>query len=86
LGEEHSLGRGRLMERAQRGDREAFHRLFEDVGPFIGRFLRRRIGDNTELEDICQETMIRSLQVQAYLPTRAAVRALALCNCSQSER
>jgi RNA polymerase sigma-70 factor (ECF subfamily) len=58
LGEEDSVSRRRLMERAQRGDREAFHSLFEDVGPVIERFLRRRIADNAELEDICQDTMI----------------------------
>ena len=46
------------MERAQSGDREAFHSLFEDIGPLIARALRRRIADNTELEDICQEAMI----------------------------
>lgn len=46
------------MERAQGGDREAFHLLFKDVGPLITRFLRRRLSDNSEIEDISQEAMI----------------------------
>jgi RNA polymerase sigma factor (sigma-70 family) len=46
------------MERAQGGDREAFHLLFKDVGTLITRFLRRRLSDNSEIEDISQEAMI----------------------------
>jgi RNA polymerase sigma-70 factor, ECF subfamily len=46
------------MERAQGGDRGAFQTLFQDVGPLITRFLRRRMSDNSEVEDICQEVMI----------------------------
>jgi RNA polymerase sigma-70 factor, ECF subfamily len=58
LDDEKSVSRAQLMERAQRGDREAFHILFKEVGPLITRFLRRRLADNTEIEDICQEVMI----------------------------
>jgi RNA polymerase sigma-70 factor (ECF subfamily) len=46
------------MERAQNGDREAFQSLFEEVGPLIMRFLRRRLTDETEAEDVCQEVLI----------------------------
>ena len=58
LDDQKGLSRARLMERAQGGDRDAFHILFKDVGPLITRFLRRRLSDNTEIEDICQEAMI----------------------------
>jgi RNA polymerase sigma-70 factor (ECF subfamily) len=53
-----SLNRARLMERAQGGDREAFQALFQDIGPIITRFLRRRVRDQTDVEDVCQEALI----------------------------
>jgi RNA polymerase sigma-70 factor (ECF subfamily) len=59
------------MERAQGGDRDAFHSLFEDVGPLITRFLRRRLSDSTEIEDICQEAMIAVYRSRhTYQPER----------------
>ena len=59
------------MERAQRGDREAFHSLFKDVGPLIERFLRRRISGISDLEDICQEAMIAVYKSRhTYQPER----------------
>ena len=59
------------MERAQGGDREAFHSLFKDVGPLITRFLRRRVSDNTEIEDISQEVMIAVYKSRhTYQPER----------------
>jgi RNA polymerase sigma-70 factor (ECF subfamily) len=56
--DEKDASRSQLMERAQGGDRGAFQTLFQDVGPLITRFLRRRMSDNSEVEDICQEVMI----------------------------
>jgi RNA polymerase sigma-70 factor, ECF subfamily len=58
LAGEKSISRAQLMQRAQAGDREAFHALFRDIGPLITNFLRRRLADKTEIEDICQETLI----------------------------
>ena len=46
------------MERARSGDREAFHVLFQEIGPLMTRFLRRPLIDRTELEDVCQEVLI----------------------------
>jgi len=46
------------MQRAQTGDRDAFHALFRDIGPLVTDFLRRRLADKTEIEDICQEILI----------------------------
>jgi len=59
------------MGRAQGGDREAFHILFKDVGLLIGRFLRRRLSDNSEIEDICQEAMMAVYKSRhTYQPER----------------
>lgn len=52
------MTRAQLMERARSGDREDFHALFEEIGPVITRYLRRRMADRTELEDVCQEVLI----------------------------
>jgi DNA-directed RNA polymerase specialized sigma24 family protein len=51
------VDRAQLMARAQKGDREAFHTLFKDIGPFITRSLRQRLPGG-EVEDICQEMLI----------------------------
>ena len=55
---EKGAGRAQLMERAQNGDKAAFQSLFEQIGPLVMRFLRRRLTDETEAEDVCQEVMI----------------------------
>jgi RNA polymerase sigma-70 factor (ECF subfamily) len=46
------------MQSAQHGDKEAFRTLLQEVRPVIARFLQRRIPDQLELEDACQETLI----------------------------
>jgi RNA polymerase sigma-70 factor (ECF subfamily) len=46
------------MERAQAGDKEAFQALFGDIGPLITRFVRRRVFDEAEVDDVCQEALI----------------------------
>ncbi len=59
------------MEQAQGGNREAFHTLFKEAGPLITRFLRRRLSDNAEIEDICQEVMIAVYKSRhTYQPER----------------
>lgn len=59
------------MAQAQGGDREAFHLLFRDVGPFITRFLRRRMSDTSQIEDVCQEAMIAVYKSRhTYEPAR----------------
>jgi RNA polymerase sigma-70 factor (ECF subfamily) len=69
--DEKSVSRARLMARAENGDREAFHALFTDIGPLITRFLRRRLPDQTEVEDICQEAMIAVYKSRhTYQPER----------------
>jgi RNA polymerase sigma-70 factor (ECF subfamily) len=49
-----------LMARAQRGDREAFRALVHEIGPVITHLLRRKINDSSEIEDVCQETLVAS--------------------------
>src|ERR1700674_4751255 len=55
---EKSAGRMRLMERAQNGDKEAFRTLFDEIGPLITMFVRRRVFDQAEVDDVCQEALI----------------------------
>ena len=55
----------------QDGDREAFRVLFEEIGPLITRFVRRRMADQTEAEDVCQEALIAVFRSRhTYQPTR----------------
>ena len=71
LDDEKSVSRARLMARAENGDREAFHALFTEIGPLITRFLRRRLPDQTEVEDICQEALIAVYKSRhTYQPER----------------
>jgi RNA polymerase sigma-70 factor (ECF subfamily) len=66
-----SVSRLQLMARAQAGDREAFHALFKDIGPFIIRSLQRRLPDSREVEDICQEVMVAVYKSRhTYQPNR----------------
>jgi RNA polymerase sigma-70 factor (ECF subfamily) len=59
------------MERAQQGEREAFHDLFEEIGPLITRFVRRRLFDQQQVEDVCQEVLIAVYQSRrTYQPAR----------------
>jgi len=69
--EEKSRSRQRLMERAQNGDREAFQVLFQEIGPLITGFVRRRVRDQTEVEDVCQEALVAVYNSrQTYQPAR----------------
>jgi len=55
---ERRKNRAELLRRAQEGDKEAFQTLFEDIGPLLTRFVRHRIFDPAEVEDVCQETLL----------------------------
>jgi RNA polymerase sigma factor (sigma-70 family) len=59
------------MERAQQGEREAFHALFKEIGPLIARFVRRRLFDQQEVVDVCQEALFAVYQSRhTYQPAR----------------
>jgi RNA polymerase sigma-70 factor (ECF subfamily) len=65
------VDRARLIERAQGGNREAFQALFRDIGPVITRFVRRRVLNQAEVEDVCQEALIGVLKSRhTYEPGR----------------
>jgi RNA polymerase sigma factor (sigma-70 family) len=69
---EKNLRLARLMERAQDGDREGFRVLFEEIGPLITRFVRRRMADQMEAEDVCQEALMAIYKSRhTFQPSRA---------------
>ncbi len=60
-----------LMERVQQGDQQAFRALFEELGPAVTRFVRRRISDSAEVEDVVQEALIAVFKSRhTYQPDR----------------
>jgi RNA polymerase sigma-70 factor, ECF subfamily len=50
--------RARWMERAQRGDAEAYRLLLESISRDLRGFLRSRIRDPAETEDVLQEVLL----------------------------
>jgi RNA polymerase sigma-70 factor (ECF subfamily) len=69
--EERSQRRMRLMVSLQNGDPEACRELLDDLGPAIMSFLRRRIADANEVEDVYQETFMALYQARhTYEPSR----------------
>ncbi|MGO9452266.1 MAG: RNA polymerase sigma factor [Candidatus Binataceae bacterium] len=59
------------MARAQDGDRDSFRALLDDIGPMLTNFLRRRMADSNELEDVYQETLMAFFQARhTYQPSR----------------
>jgi RNA polymerase sigma-70 factor (ECF subfamily) len=68
---ERSHARARLMKRAQAGEAEAFRLLVDDIAPAVFGFLRRRVADTGELEDVLQDTLIAVYQSRhTYDPSR----------------
>ena len=59
------------MELVQQGDGVAFRALLDDIGPAISNFLRRRMADPSEVEDVLQETLLALYQARhTYEPSR----------------
>jgi len=50
--------RAQLMEGMQRGDPRSCTALFDDIGSSLTHFLRRRVADAHELEDVYQEVLV----------------------------
>jgi RNA polymerase sigma-70 factor (ECF subfamily) len=68
---DRSRRRALLMERLQTGDADACRELLDDIGPAVTGFLRRRIGDASELEDVYQEVFMALFEArQTYEPGR----------------
>ena len=71
VSEQGSRDRAVLMARVQDGDRECFRALLDDIAPMLTNFLRRRIADRGELEDVYQETLMAFFQARhTYDPSR----------------
>jgi RNA polymerase sigma-70 factor, ECF subfamily len=63
--------RAQLMARMQLGDADACRALLDDIGPSLTRFLRRRIADAHELEDVYQEVFMAIFEARhTYEPRR----------------
>jgi RNA polymerase sigma-70 factor (ECF subfamily) len=59
------------MERLQQGDADACSALLDDIGPSLMYFLRRRVADVHELEDVYQEVFMAIFEArQTYEPGR----------------
>jgi RNA polymerase sigma factor (sigma-70 family) len=50
--------RARLMADVQRGDANAYGQLLDEVGPLVLRFVRRRVRDADDAQDLYQEVFI----------------------------
>jgi len=69
--DERSRTRALLMARVQDGDRDSCRTLFDDIGPMVMNFLRRRIAERSEVEDVYQETLLALFQARhTYQPSR----------------
>jgi RNA polymerase sigma-70 factor (ECF subfamily) len=55
---ERSRQRSALMARAQAGDQDAYRMLLDDVGQVLRGFLRRRVADASEVEDVLQDALL----------------------------
>ena len=63
--------RAQLMERLQQGDPDACSALLDDIGPSLTYFLRRRVADPHELEDVYQEVFMAIFEARhTYEPGR----------------
>ncbi|MBI4304228.1 MAG: sigma-70 family RNA polymerase sigma factor [Chloroflexi bacterium] len=51
-----------LVERAKRGDQQAFARLYEENFNRIYRYIVLRIGDRTEAEDLTQQVFLNAIR------------------------
>src|SRR5216683_6662781 len=68
---ERSKVRAELMVLLQRGDRDACRALLDDIGPSVMQFLRRRVADPGELEDVYQEVFLALYEARhSYQPGR----------------
>lgn len=47
-----------LMARAQGGDRDAYHRLLEDIAPYLRSLAARRLWNRSDVEDAVQDVLL----------------------------
>jgi RNA polymerase sigma factor (sigma-70 family) len=53
-----STRRARWMAEVQRGDREAYRALLDDIRPAVQQFVRRRVRDVEEAKDVYQDVLM----------------------------
>jgi len=69
----------RLVRRSQRGDREAFRRLYRELYEPVFRFVRNRVGLQADVEDLVSQVFFRLLKsLQTLDPRRGSVIAYAI--------
>jgi RNA polymerase sigma-70 factor (ECF subfamily) len=60
-----------LMARAQDGDRAAYHRLLQEITPYLRSLAVRRYNDPNEIEDAIQDVLLTVHSIrQTYDPAR----------------
>ena len=63
--------RAQLMERLQQGDGDACRALLNDIGPAVMQFLRNRVANPAEVEDVYQDVFMAIFQARhTYEPGR----------------
>jgi RNA polymerase sigma-70 factor (ECF subfamily) len=66
-----SRRRAELMQLLQQGDRDACRELLDDIGPAVMEFLRKRIANRDEVEDVYQEVFLGLYEARhSYEPGR----------------
>jgi RNA polymerase sigma-70 factor (ECF subfamily) len=69
--EDRSRRRAQWMAEVQRGDREAYTALLNDIGPAVMSFLRRRVHEGAEAQDLYQEVFVALHRARhTYQPSR----------------
>lgn len=69
--DEGSRRRARLMAAAQRGVAGAYAALLNEIGPMVIAFLRHRVRDAEEIQDLYQEVFLAVHRARhTYQPTR----------------
>ncbi len=70
-GEGRGPRRACWMALVQAGDREAYRSLLDDLGPEVKTYLRRRLANSQELEDVYQEVVLAiHVSRHTYEPAR----------------
>lgn len=54
------LSERELVERIQSGDAEAFQQLYEEQAPFIYRYIRARLGNDQDAEDLTAQVFVKA--------------------------
>jgi RNA polymerase sigma-70 factor (ECF subfamily) len=60
----------RLVARSQRGDREAFRELYRALYPAVSRYLRRRVSNAADAEELVGQVFFRLLESLERLESR----------------